>query len=156
MGLVLVCPQCQAKVDLSAQTCQYCQADLRHLPKDQRLYVIGRPGPPEVQAAAAIPVLASAEVPATVPTSPGRVRRPYIRRYAGSPVAATHPSTLTASAPAAAAMPSRRVRRPYIRRYAAAPVSATHPTTLGKPPAAPGKAEAKKTKKTKATTKKKK
>jgi len=158
MGLVLVCPQCQALVELSAQKCQYCQADLRHLPKDQRLYVIGSPGPAVAQPpTAAIPVLASAGVPAAVPpTPPGRVRRPYIRRYAGQPVSATHPTTLTAAAPAAADRPAGRVRRPYIRRYAAEPVAVTHPTTLSKPAPAAGKADAKKAKKPKATTKKKK
>ena len=105
MGLVLVCPQCQAKVDLSAQKCPYCQADLRHLPKDQRLYVIGQPGPAVAQPPTeAIPVPASAEVP-TAP--PGRVRRPYIRRYAAEPVAVTHPTTLS-KPPAAAAKPEAK------------------------------------------------
>ncbi len=161
MGLVLVCPQCQAKVDLSAQKCQYCQADLRHLPKDQRLYSIGQPGPPVAQPTiAAIPVLESAGVPEAVPAEAvsipsGRVRRPYIRRYAGQPVSATHPPTLTKAAPAEGAAPTGRVRRPYIRRYAGEPVALTHPTTRSKDTAA-SKAEPKKAKKSKTTTKKKK
>ncbi len=151
MGLVMVCPHCQAKVDLSAQKCQYCQADLRQLPKDQRLYRIGQPGPP-VTTATAIPVLESAGVPAAVATAPaGRVRRPYIRRYAGQPVAVSHPSTLTTRG---ATAPAGRIRRPYIRRYAGQPVAETHPSTLTKP--ATGKTEAKKTKKGKAAPKKKK
>jgi|GEM_PF-2680893 len=159
MGLVLVCPQCQAGVELAAAKCPFCQADLRNLAKDQRRYRIGQPGPLQPTAAAAPEVVAAespaAAVPAPVPT--GRVRRPYIRRYAGQPVAATHPSTLTeAAAPAASAPPSGRIRRPYIRRYAGEPVAVTHPTTLSKPAATSGKAEAKKTKKTKTTAKKKK
>lgn len=100
MGLVLVCPQCQAKVELSAQKCQYCQADLRHLSKDQRRYEIGQPGPAappaaEEEAAAAIPVLESAAVPQTVAApavSGGRLRRPYVRRFAAEPVSVTHPT----------------------------------------------------------------
>ena len=102
MGLVLVCPQCQAKVDLSAQKCQYCQADLRHLPKDQRLYAIGQPGPPpspQAPVREAIPVLESAGVPvAAAAPAAGRVRRPYIRRYAAEPIAVTHPTSLKKAA----------------------------------------------------------
>ncbi len=118
MGLVLVCPQCQATVELWAQKCQYCQADLRNLPKDQRRYVTGTPGPatsPGAAAPEAIPVLESAGVPETIAPAPqaagvvgGRVRRPYIRRYAGLPVSVTHPVAVhTAAAPEPAAEPKK-------------------------------------------------
>jgi hypothetical protein len=160
MGLVLVCPQCRAKVEISAQNCQYCHADLRQLPRAQRVYSTEPAGPPPAPEAPpqAIPVLESAGVPETVAAPlvapPTRVRRPYIRRYAGEPAAATCPSSLTA-AKTEAAPPAGRIRRPYIRRFAGEPVALTHPSTLSKSAPAP-KAEAKKTKKGKATSKKKK
>ncbi len=160
MGLVLVCPQCRAKVEISAQHCQYCHADLRQLPREQRVYSTGPAGPPPAPEAppTAIPVLESAGVPEKIAAPalpPGiRVRRPYIRRYAGEPAAATCPSSLTAVKPAMTP-PTGRIRRPYIRRYAGEPVAVTHPTTLSKTNEAP-KPETKKTKKGKATSKKKK
>lgn len=100
MGLVMVCPQCQAKVLLQCQNCPYCQSDLRDVPQDQRRYALGQPGPstppstPE-PAIESIPVLESARVPeVTSQPAPGseiKIRRPHVRRYAAPPVAATHP-----------------------------------------------------------------
>ncbi len=52
MGLVLVCPRCEARVLLQAQKCPHCEADLRELPQEQRRYLIGRPGPPPAAAVA--------------------------------------------------------------------------------------------------------
>jgi hypothetical protein len=47
MGLLLICPHCQAKIPLISRTCLACGADLRDLtPKDRR-YFIGRPIAPE-------------------------------------------------------------------------------------------------------------
>ena len=68
MGLVMVCPQCQAKVLLQCQNCPYCQSDLRDVPQDQRRYMLGQPGPSTPPSAAeaaieSIPVLESASVP---------------------------------------------------------------------------------------------
>ncbi len=103
MGLVMVCPQCQAKVLLQSQNCPYCQADLRNVPQDQRRYVVGQPGPSTPPAASApaateaIPVLASAGVPETTSqaTAPEaeKIRRPFVRRYADPPVSALIPNT---------------------------------------------------------------
>ena len=84
MGLVMVCPQCQAKVLLQSQNCPYCQADLRNVPQDQRRYVVGQPGPSTPPAASApaateaIPVLASAGVPETTsqPAAPEAEKNP--------------------------------------------------------------------------------
>ena len=103
MGLVMVCPQCQAKVLLQSQNCPYCQADLRNVPQDQRRYVVGQPGlstpsaEPAPAATESIPVLASAGVPETTsqPVSPDNVipRRPFVRRYAAPPVSALSPDS---------------------------------------------------------------
>jgi hypothetical protein len=103
MGLVIVCPQCQAKVLLQSQNCPFCQADLRNVPQDQRRYVVGQPGPstppaaPAPAATESIPVLASAGVPETTsqPVSPETVktRRPFVRRYAAPPASALSPNT---------------------------------------------------------------
>jgi hypothetical protein len=89
MALVLVCPQCQAKVVLQSQSCPFCQADLRNVPQDRRRYVIGQPGPSTPPAAPApatepIPVIEAAKLEA-------KVRRPHVRRYAAPPVSETHP-----------------------------------------------------------------
>ena len=130
MGLVMVCPQCQAKVLLQSQNCPYCQADLRNVPQDQRRYVVGQPAPSTPPAASApaateaIPVLASAGVPET--TSP--------------PVAPE----------------AEKIRRPFVRRYAAPPVSALSPNAAKSAKGAQSKPEAKKAKKPKAAASKKK
>jgi hypothetical protein len=94
MGLVMVCPQCQAKVLLQSINCPYCQADLRNVPQDQRRYEVGKPGPSTPPAASApavteaIPVLASAGVPETVTAPAAKTRRPFVRRYAAPPASA--------------------------------------------------------------------
>jgi hypothetical protein len=133
MGLVLVCPQCQANVLLQSLNCPYCQADLRQVPQDQRRYVLGQPGPapapPEAPPAASAP----AEIPP-----------------AAAPEAEPVP-------PAATAMSEVRIRRPHVRRYAATPVSVTHPVSGKKAAtsAAGSKSEPKKTKKASSGKKKK-
>jgi hypothetical protein len=43
MGLLLICPHCQAKVPLVSRGCSACGADLRDLPPDARRYFIGKP-----------------------------------------------------------------------------------------------------------------
>jgi Gas vesicle protein/zinc-ribbon domain len=43
MGLLLICPHCQAKVPLVSRACSACGADLRDLPPDARRYFIGKP-----------------------------------------------------------------------------------------------------------------
>ena len=103
MGLVMVCPQCQAKVLLQCQYCPYCQSDIRDVPQDQRRYALGQPGPstpptttePAIES---IPVLESASVPELTsqpaPGSETKIRRPHVRRYAAPPVAATHPAAV--------------------------------------------------------------
>jgi hypothetical protein len=100
MGLVMVCPQCQANVLLQTQNCPYCQADLRNLSQDQRRYVLGQPGPstpppPPETAVESAPVIESAGVPEPAvlpaPASEVKIRRPHVRRYAAPPVSVTHP-----------------------------------------------------------------
>jgi hypothetical protein len=85
MGLVLVCPQCQAKVLLQSLSCPYCQADLRHVPQDLRRYVLGQLGPATAPPAPAPVPQAEAATPEV------KIRRPHVRRYAAAPVAVTHP-----------------------------------------------------------------
>ena len=80
MGLVMVCPQCQAKVLLQCQYCPYCQSDIRNVPQNQRRCTLGQPGPstpptttePAIES---IPVLESASVP-ELTLSQLRVLRP--------------------------------------------------------------------------------
>jgi hypothetical protein len=47
MGLLLICPRCQAKVPLVSWACSACGADLRDLPPDARRYFIGKPATAE-------------------------------------------------------------------------------------------------------------
>jgi hypothetical protein len=42
MGLLLICPHCQAKIPLVSLTCSACGADLKDLPLDDRRYFIGK------------------------------------------------------------------------------------------------------------------
>jgi hypothetical protein len=130
MGLVMVCPQCQAKVLLQSQNCPYCQTDLRNVPQDQRRYVVGKPGPSTPPAASA--PAATEAIPVLAP--------------AGVPEAVSQP----------AASEEVRIRRPFVRRYAAPPVSALSQNTAKPAKAAKSKPEAKKAKKPKAATSKKK
>ena len=51
MGLLLICPHCQAKIPLVSRTCPACGADLRDLPPEDRRYFIGK------SAAAAAPLV---------------------------------------------------------------------------------------------------
>jgi hypothetical protein len=104
MGLVLVCPQCQAKVLLQSLSCPYCQADLRHVPRDFRRYVLGQPGPATAPSAAAPSAASGTEpVPPAEAAKPEvKIRRPHVRRYAAPPVAVTHPVSGKKAAPTAA------------------------------------------------------
>ncbi len=93
MGLVLVCPQCQAKVLLQSLSCPYCQADLRHVPQERRRYALGQPGPaaaPSPPAPVAAPAPEAAP-PAEAAGQEAKIRRPHVRRYAAPPVSVTHP-----------------------------------------------------------------
>lgn len=125
MGLVLVCPECQGKVAMQAQSCPYCQADLRHLPQERRRYDLGQPGPPTPPPApepepvpeavtTAIPVLESAGVPETTPAAswPGKIRRPHVRRYAAPPVSETHPVTVTSPKAVEAKTEAKKTKKP--------------------------------------------
>jgi hypothetical protein len=42
MGLLLICPHCQAKIPLVSRGCSVCGADLRDLPPTDRRYFIGK------------------------------------------------------------------------------------------------------------------
>jgi hypothetical protein len=59
MGLLLICPHCQAKAPLASRTCPTCRADLRNLPRKDRRYFVGRPAAAE----------AAPPAPAMVPDS---------------------------------------------------------------------------------------
>jgi len=48
MGLLLICPHCQAKIPLPSRTCLACRSDLRDLAPEDRHYFIGRPAAPEM------------------------------------------------------------------------------------------------------------
>jgi gas vesicle structural protein len=61
VGLLLICPHCQAKVPLTSRACPSCRADLQNLPPQDRCYFIHRPA-----AAEAAPP-ASAMVPDSSP-----------------------------------------------------------------------------------------
>jgi len=52
MGLLLICPYCQAKIPLISRTCPACGTDLRDLPPEGRHYFIGEPGAPEIATSA--------------------------------------------------------------------------------------------------------
>jgi hypothetical protein len=118
MALVLVCPQCQAKVLLQSQNCPYCQADLRDVPQDRRRYALGQPGPSTPRSApepAPVAVLEPAPEPILKPEAAKqevRIRRPHVRRYAAPPVSVTHPviakSPETAVPPAAESKPAAK------------------------------------------------
>jgi hypothetical protein len=121
MGLVMVCPQCQAKVLLHCQSCPYCQSDLRDVPQDQRRYALGQPGPSTPPSAPesvseAIPVLESASVPEIspqpVPSPEFKVRRPHVRRYAAPPVAASHPVTAQSGKGAESKPEAKKSKKP--------------------------------------------
>jgi hypothetical protein len=55
MGLLLICPHCQAKAPLASRTCPTCRADLRNLPRKDRRYFVGRPAAEAPPAAPAMP-----------------------------------------------------------------------------------------------------
>ncbi len=43
MGLLLICPQCRARIPLSSGSCPTCDAGLRDLPPEDRCYIFGEP-----------------------------------------------------------------------------------------------------------------
>ena len=45
MGLWLKCPKCQAANPLDLKTCTACNASLKNLPADQRVYILGDAAP---------------------------------------------------------------------------------------------------------------
>lgn len=130
MGLVMVCPQCQAYVLLQTQNCPYCQADLRNLSQDQRRYALGQPGPstpppPPETAAEPVPVIESAAAPETVAqsvsTAEGKIRRPHVRRYAAPPVSVTHPvagksSQIKEESAAASKPAAKKAKKPATKK----------------------------------------
>lgn len=67
MGLLLICPHCQARVPLPAPFCRLCGADLRQLPREQRRYFWDLPErsaalpPAPEMAAKPVPEAAAAE-----------------------------------------------------------------------------------------------
>lgn len=120
MGLVLVCPQCQANVLLQSQNCPYCQADLRNLTKDQRRYGLGQPGP---STPSPTPTAVSEAAPALTEGVPmeAQIRRPHVRRYAAPPVSETHPvvaksaKTKEAAAPESKP-PAKKAKKPATKK----------------------------------------
>ena len=63
MGLLLICPHCQAKIPLVSRACSACGADLRNLPPDARRYFIGKPA---AEAAPLVPEMIPGPNPETV------------------------------------------------------------------------------------------
>jgi hypothetical protein len=63
MGLLLICPHCQAKVSLVSRACSACGANLRDLPPDARRYFIGNP---VAEAAPLVPEMIPGPSPETV------------------------------------------------------------------------------------------
>ena len=64
MGLLLICPHCQAKIPLLSRTCSACGAELRDLPPTDRRYFIGKSAAAE--AAPLVPEMISGPNPETV------------------------------------------------------------------------------------------
>jgi hypothetical protein len=64
MGLLLICPHCQAKIPLVSRACPACGADLRDLPPTDRRYFIGKPAAAE--AAPLVPEIIPGPNPETV------------------------------------------------------------------------------------------
>jgi len=66
MGLLLICPDCQAKGPLTSRTCGHCGADLRNLAAAQRRYVIVTEEPVAAMASvAAVPAIMPEPLKAT-------------------------------------------------------------------------------------------
>jgi gas vesicle structural protein len=63
MGLLLICPHCQAKIPLVSRACSACGADLRDLPPAGRRYFIGRSAAAE--STVPVPVMISKLTPGT-------------------------------------------------------------------------------------------
>ena len=114
MALVLVCPQCQAKVVLQSQSCPFCQADLRNVPQDRRLYVLGQPGPSTPPPA---PGTAPEPVPEPVAAKQEfNIRRPHVRRYAAPPVSVTHPVIAKSSETAESKPAAKKAKKPASKK----------------------------------------
>ncbi len=64
MGLLLICPHCQAKVSLVSRACLACGANLRDLLPDARRYCIGKPA--AVEAAPLVPEMIPGPNPETI------------------------------------------------------------------------------------------
>ncbi len=64
MGLLLICPHCQAKIPLTSLTCLACGAPLRNLPPKDRCYFLGRAE--EIAATAPAPEMWSGPIPAAM------------------------------------------------------------------------------------------
>jgi len=64
MGLLLICPHCQAKIPLASRTCLACGAELRNLPTKDRCYFLGRAE--EIVATPPAPEMWSGPIPAAM------------------------------------------------------------------------------------------
>jgi hypothetical protein len=64
MGLLLICPHCQAKIPMVSGACAACGADLRNLPPTDRRYFIGKPAAAE--AAPLVPEMTPGPNPDTI------------------------------------------------------------------------------------------
>jgi hypothetical protein len=64
MGLLLICPHCQAEVSPASRTCPACGASLRNLPPEHRRYSLGRPE--EIAAVSPFPEIAPEPIPEVV------------------------------------------------------------------------------------------
>ena len=64
MGLLLICPHCQAKIPLVSRACSACGAALRDLPPADRRYFLGKPAAAE--AAPLVPEKIPGPIPETI------------------------------------------------------------------------------------------
>jgi len=72
MGLLLICPHCQAKIPMVSRACPACGADLRDLPPDARRYFIGKPA-----AAQSAPLVPEMIPGPDLETVEGKLLEPY-------------------------------------------------------------------------------
>jgi hypothetical protein len=66
MGLLLICPHCQAKIALARRTCPGCGGNLRNLPPQDRRYFVS--GPTAAAAAPPVPQVVAEPLPQAVET----------------------------------------------------------------------------------------
>jgi hypothetical protein len=94
MGLCLKCPGCHAVNLMSVKVCVTCGLSLDNLPREQRVYILHRPGEaPPVMAAAAAPAAMPAPAAQETPAAP---ETPVVAAAAPAPAPAPEAKPKTA------------------------------------------------------------